>query len=57
MHLEVLDSNQKRIFKKLKFFPEFYLAGGTALALQIGHRRSQDFDLFPVKKEIPKNTF
>ena len=21
MHLEVLDSNQKRIFKKLKFFP------------------------------------
>lgn len=29
-------------------FPEiedFYLAGGTALALQIGHRRSLDFDL------------
>ena len=31
-----------------KLFPktqEFYLAGGTALALQIGHRRSVDFDL------------
>lgn len=24
----------------------FYLAGGTGLALQIGHRRSVDFDLF-----------
>lgn len=24
----------------------FYLAGGTALALQLGHRRSIDFDLF-----------
>ena len=24
---------------------DFYLAGGTALALQIGHRRSLDFDL------------
>ena len=23
----------------------FYLAGGTGLALQIGHRRSVDFDL------------
>ncbi len=57
MHPEVLDSNQKRIFKKLKFFPEFYLAGGTALALQISHRKSQDFDFFPVKKEVPENTF
>jgi len=31
-----------------KLFPKmekFYLAGGTALALQIGHRRSVDFDL------------
>lgn len=27
-------------------FVEFYLAGGTALALQLGHRRSVDFDFF-----------
>ena len=27
------------------FSPEFYLAGGTATALQIRHRRSFDFDL------------
>jgi hypothetical protein len=25
---------------------DFYLAGGTALALQLGHRVSVDFDLF-----------
>ncbi len=28
----------------------FYLAGGTALALQIGHRRSLDFDLASCKQ-------
>ena len=29
---------------------EFYLAGGSALALQIGHRQSVDFDFFSKKK-------
>jgi len=28
------------------FFEPFYLAGGTGLALQIGHRYSNDFDFF-----------
>lgn len=46
MHPEVLGDKAKDIFKKLKFFPNFYLVGGTALALQIGHRISVDFDLF-----------
>jgi hypothetical protein len=32
----------RRLFPKIQ---KFYLAGGTALALQIGHRRSVDFDL------------
>jgi hypothetical protein len=27
-------------------FDPFYLAGGTALSLQIGHRKSVDIDLF-----------
>ena len=31
----------------------FYLAGGTALALQIGHRRSLDFDLASSKQISP----
>jgi hypothetical protein len=30
---------------------EHYLAGGTALALQIGHRKSVDIDLFANKKQ------
>ncbi|MCD6284265.1 nucleotidyl transferase AbiEii/AbiGii toxin family protein [bacterium] len=54
MYLEVLKSKQKEIFFKLKNFPEFYLTGGTALALQIKHRISADFDLF-WKKDIPKS--
>jgi len=28
------------------FKDDFYLAGGTGLALQVGHRRSEDFDFF-----------
>jgi hypothetical protein len=34
------------LFPKLGAFRDFYLAGGTALALQLGHRVSVDFDLF-----------
>ncbi len=52
MYLEALKSKQKEIFEKLHKFSDFYLAGGTALALQIGHRISVDFDLF-YKKEMP----
>lgn len=46
MFEKVLTSEQVALAEKL--FPEmkdFYLAGGTALALQLGHRRSIDFDL------------
>jgi hypothetical protein len=32
-----------------KFKSRFYLVGGTAIALQIGHRQSIDFDLFSEK--------
>ena len=31
-----------------------YLAGGTAAALQMGHRISVDFDFFTPKEFIPK---
>lgn len=56
MHLEVLTSRQKKVLNKLKFFQEYYLAGGTALALQIGHRISVDFDFFS-EKQIPVQLF
>lgn len=52
MHFETLTEKGKQIFSALDSFKEFYLAGGTALALYIGHRQSFDFDLFS-DKEIP----
>jgi len=34
------------------FLSRFYLAGGTALALQLGHRRSVDLDFFSETDEV-----
>ncbi|HEX7594478.1 MAG TPA: nucleotidyl transferase AbiEii/AbiGii toxin family protein [Anaerolineae bacterium] len=34
------------------FAPRFYLAGGTALALQMGHRTSVDLDFFSEQDEL-----
>lgn len=49
MKIEVLKSKQKTIWPGLKAFKDFRLVGGTALALQMGHRMSVDFDLFSEK--------
>jgi Nucleotidyl transferase AbiEii toxin, Type IV TA system len=46
MHTEALTKAGLELFPALTAFDDFYLAGGTALALQIGHRLSVDFDLF-----------
>jgi hypothetical protein len=49
LRLDILPEEQLRLFKTLSgqsFIKDFYLAGGTCLALQIGHRRSIDFDFF-----------
>ncbi len=47
MHLEVLNHNQKDLLNFISQFKrEYYLVGGTAIALHIGHRESIDFDLF-----------
>lgn len=54
MQLEAIKSEQKEILPELKKFPEFYLVGGTALALQLGHRVSVDLDLFTAK-DLPSN--
>lgn len=43
----ILSAEQKKILPHfVSWKDEFYLAGGTALALQIGHRESVDFDFF-----------
>ena len=47
MYPEILCEQQKNLLPLVKLFRrEFYLVGGTAIALQIGHRKSIDFDLF-----------
>lgn len=52
IHLETLDKERQEIFQLLsKFRADGYLAGGTALSLQIKHRKSFDFDIF-VDKQI-----
>lgn len=50
MHLDILSSQQDSLLPFISTFKrEFYLAGGTAVALHIGHRESLDFDLFKLK--------
>jgi hypothetical protein len=57
MHLEILSNEQLDLLPILaQFKREYYLVGGTAIALHIGHRESIDFDLFKAstirKKDI-----
>jgi len=52
LHLEILDPERRNIFTRLSAFRAAgFLSGGTALALQLGHRISYDFDIF-CKEEI-----
>jgi len=48
-HPEVLTQRQLQVLRQLGAVTaerSFYLGGGTAIALQLGHRRSIDFDWF-----------
>lgn len=46
-NLDILPAYQRIIWKKLSQVPSFFtLYGGTAIALQLGHRDSIDFDFF-----------
>jgi len=50
MHDEILTKEQERLLPVVgRFAKNFYLVGGTAIALQLGHRRSIDFYLFTAK--------
>jgi hypothetical protein len=56
MYIQIFNSNQTALLPLVKQFrKEFYLVGGTAIALHIGHRRSIDFDLFKFRPLKPKN--
>ncbi len=47
-HPEVSTDAVRRVLASIagSLGPEWYLAGGTGLALQLGHRRSHDLDFF-----------
>ena len=55
-HPEILGRRQERVLAHIgRVFSRrgFYLAGGTAVALHLGHRRSVDFDWFTRERFDP----
>jgi len=61
LHLNILPPAQLKLWFQLKGIPKnFVLYGGTAIALQLGHRISIDFDFFskePLNKSELLETF
>jgi hypothetical protein len=56
MQNDILTANQLELLPLIREFSrDYYLAGGTAIALYLGHRRSIDFDLF-TSEQIKKRT-
>lgn len=56
MYKNILIKNQIELLDLVKSFSgKFNLVGGTAIALQIGHRESISFDLF-TKKDMKYQT-
>ncbi len=56
MHWQALPQKTAQLLKKLArqdFQPPFYLSGGTALSLHLGHRESEDLDFFGPKEFDP----
>lgn len=57
VHADTLAKPTKNLLNKIKNIPElqnFYLSGGTALALHLGHRQSEDLDFFTKDKFKPE---
>ena len=55
---QILTGAQQTVLELLSRIPEirtFYLAGGTGLALDLGHRRSEDFDFFRAQALVPQD--
>ena len=51
MHIEILTDGQRALLDFIRRYKRgYYLVGGTAIALQLGHRQSVDFDLFTSSK-------
>lgn len=56
LHLEIVDKDRREVLEKiLPYVKDFVLGGGTALALELNHRKSFDFDFFsssPIEKGL-----
>ncbi|MFH1392080.1 MAG: nucleotidyl transferase AbiEii/AbiGii toxin family protein [bacterium] len=59
IHLDILDKKRLLLLPRLSFLRKynFYLAGGTGLALQLGHRISIDFDFYRQEPFEPQKIF
>ena len=66
MHLKTFTPEQTKMLELIKCFKrDFGLAGSNAIDLQVGHRKSVDFNLFTlqefedsrIRKQITKNGF
>jgi hypothetical protein len=54
--LSILEPSQRRLWDEFDSIPRaFVLCGGTAVALQLGHRSSVDFDSSPRLNSIRMN--
>ena len=59
LHTSTVEPGALDLLRKLLSIPEFkdlYLVGGTALSLKLGHRISEDLDLFSTK-DFDKDAF
>jgi hypothetical protein len=53
--LDILPASQRRLWEELGATPpHFVLYGGTAIALRLGHRHSEDFDFFSNQTFAPR---
>ena len=66
MHINIFEQNQLDLLPFIKKYKKnYYMVGGTAIALIIGHRRSIDFDMFTfgkinvtyLKKQVSESKF
>lgn len=56
LKLNILPAPQRAVWNELKTTPkQFVLYGGTALALRLGHRVSEDFDFFTNESVEPRD--
>jgi len=55
IYLKAITKQHIKVLNKLQSVEDLTLVGGTALALQIGHRKSYDLDFITQSKFISRN--